>query len=182
MMTRFGDYVERATERLRSDPFVHRDVRRELEAHLEDAAEEARAGGAAEDEAQEHALRAFGDADALAEQLYEANRKRMRLRWWGKWATRLVLVPATLALAVVVGAYGLGIARRAVDVARYAGDVFMAFVDSTTKPRPRPGLTAEQKWLFKESTRRTCPGPGHCPRDHGALPARPGGLRLLHPP
>ena len=148
MMTRFGDYVERATERLRSDPFVHRDVRRELEAHLEDAAEEARAGGAAEDEAQEHALRAFGDAEALAEQLYQANRKRMRLRWWGKWATRLVLVPAAMALALVVGAYGLGIARRAADVGRHAGDVFMALVDSTTRPRPRPDLTADQKWLY----------------------------------
>ncbi len=158
-MTRFGDYVERATERLRSDPFVRRDVRRELEAHLEDAAEEARAGGAAEDDAQEHALRAFGDADALAEQLYEANRTRMRLRWWGKWATRLVLVPATLALAVVVGAYGLGVARRAIDVARYGGDVFSAFAD-TTKPRPRPRLTEEQKWLFREATAdRREPGP-----------------------
>lgn len=149
-MTRFDDYIERATERLRSDPFVHRDVRRELEAHLEDAAEEARAGGAAESEAEEHALKAFGDADALAEQLYAANRTRMRLRWWGKWATRLVLVPAALALAVVVGAYGLAIARRVADVGRHGGDVFTAFVDRTT-PRPREGLTEQEQWLYRQT-------------------------------
>jgi len=101
-MDRVNEFVEAVTRRLRADRELHMDVAHEVRAHLEDAAAEARAQGGSEEETLEAAMKAFGDPDEVAEQLYEANRRRMRVHALAKWANRLVLVPAALAVALLL--------------------------------------------------------------------------------
>ncbi|KPK64958.1 MAG: hypothetical protein AMK73_04390 [Planctomycetes bacterium SM23_32] len=149
-MGRIEDYVEAATRRLRCDPELCWDVARELRAHLEDAAEEARAGGAGEAESIEAALEAFGGRDELAEQLYRANRGRMRLRAAARWANRLVLVPLAVAAAVLLASFTAGAAGRLLEPDHR--DVLMAFAGREPRVEPRSGLSEEERFLFGHVT------------------------------
>jgi len=101
-MGRLEEYVEAVTRRLRPDAELHMDVAHEVRTHIEDAAEEARERGLSEEEALDAALKAFGEREQMADALWEANRRRMRLRAVIKWALRATLVPAALALSVYV--------------------------------------------------------------------------------
>lgn len=71
-MSRIEDYVEAVTRRLRPDPELHMDIAHEVQAHLEDAAAEARARGLSDEEGVEAALKAFGDRDEIAERIWQA--------------------------------------------------------------------------------------------------------------
>ena len=99
-MADFEDLVERLTARLRVDPELRMDVANELRAHLEDAAEEFRQAGAGEAEAAAQAIAALGEEASLAEQLWQANRGRIRFRRAAKWAARATLVPAAIVVTV----------------------------------------------------------------------------------
>lgn len=55
-----------------------------------------------EDEALQQALHRFGDPKELADQLWKANLRRMKLRSIAKWAFRLVATPAALLFAVLL--------------------------------------------------------------------------------
>jgi hypothetical protein len=104
-MAQFDDYISAVTRRLRPDAELQMDIAHELRTHLEDTAEAAHAGGMDEDASQSEAVRAFGDVDELADKLFEANRRRMRLRAVLKWTARATLLPAALLVtALVVGA------------------------------------------------------------------------------
>jgi hypothetical protein len=99
-MKRVDDLVQAVTYRFGPDAELQREIARELRAHLEDAVAAARAGGMDEARAEETALRAFGDPEEIGEKLWQANRRRMRLRAVAKWTGRLVLMPAGILLAV----------------------------------------------------------------------------------
>jgi hypothetical protein len=101
-MAQFDDYISAVTRRLRPDAELQMDIAHELRTHLEDAAEAAHAGGMDEDASQSAAVRAFGDADELATALFEANRRRMRLRAVIKWTARATLMPAVLLVTAFV--------------------------------------------------------------------------------
>jgi hypothetical protein len=101
-MPQFDDYISAVTRRLRPDAELQMDIAHELRTHLEDTAEAAHAGGMDEDASQSEAVRAFGDADELADKLFEANRRRMRLRAVLKWAARVTLMPAVLLVTMLV--------------------------------------------------------------------------------
>jgi hypothetical protein len=146
-MDRADEFVEAVTRRLRTDRELHLDVAHEVRAHLEDAAAEARAQGRSEGDALEAALRAFGDPEQVAEQLYEANRRRMRLHALGKWTNRLVLVPAALALALLLGSLALSTWRSL-----FGGPPSMA--DAEPLPAPRAGLTADEQFIHEHLTNR----------------------------
>ena len=107
-MGKFDEFIESATYRLKPDAELRMDVAHELRTHLEDAAEAARGEGATEADAEEQALRNFGDADQIAQKLWQANFRRMRLRSVAKWAFRLVAMPAAVLLAVLLCWEALG--------------------------------------------------------------------------
>ncbi len=98
----FEELVGRLTARLRIDPELRMDVARELQAHLEDAADEYRRGGYAEDEAAATAVKALGDPAELEELLWQANRKRIAWRRAAKWTARLTLVPAAVVVTFLL--------------------------------------------------------------------------------
>lgn len=106
-MPDFDDILDRATRRLRLDPELCLEIRRELATHLEDAAEECRAAGEDDEQAAAHAARALGDPDALADQLWDANRRRVRWRFWVRWVARVSLVPAVLLVLAVLAINGM---------------------------------------------------------------------------
>jgi len=93
--------VSRITDRLAGDAELRREVARELRAHLEDSAREFRQAGLGEQEAADQAAKALGDPRELSEELWRANRGRMRFRAVVRWAASLALLPA--AIAVIVG-------------------------------------------------------------------------------
>ena len=99
-MKRIDDIIQAATYRFRPDAELQAEIARELRAHLEDAVAAARADGMDEAQAEEAAVRAFGDPEEVAERLWQANRRRMRLRAMAKWTGRLVLMPAGILLAL----------------------------------------------------------------------------------
>jgi hypothetical protein len=99
-MKRMDDLIQAVTYRFGPDAELQREIVRELRAHLEDSIAAARAGGMDEAHAEEAAVRAFGDPEEIGEKLWQANRRRMRLRAMAKWTGRLVLMPAGILLAV----------------------------------------------------------------------------------
>ncbi len=103
-MSGFDDLIERLTARLRVDPELRMDVANELLSHLEDASEEFRQGGAGEDEAAASAVKALGDEAELSEQLWQANRGRIRFRRAAKWAARAALLPGAILITLAIAA------------------------------------------------------------------------------
>jgi hypothetical protein len=101
-MNPLDDFIERLTERLRPDKELAAEVGNELKSHIEEAVEEARREGMNDEEACQHALRRFGDPKQIADQLWKANLRRMKLRAVAKWGFRLVAAPAALLLALLL--------------------------------------------------------------------------------
>lgn len=104
--------LDRLTHPLRVDRQLQQEVRRELSTHLHDAIAENRAAGMNDEEAQQQAIRALGDEKLLSEQLWRANRRRIRVRTWVRWGIGLVALPAAavvalLALSSVLVSYSL---------------------------------------------------------------------------
>jgi len=97
-MSAWNDLVGRLTRRLAVDEELRLDVARELRCHLEDSTAEFRAAGQDDKQAAASAIKALGDEKELAEQLWQANRRRIRLRGVLRWTARATLAP----LAVVV--------------------------------------------------------------------------------
>src|SRR5688500_3470460 len=85
------ELLERLTRRLAVDRELQLEVRQELRTHVEESIAEFRNAGRGETDARDQALRALGDEAELAEQLWRANRRRIRLRAAGAWAVRLLL-------------------------------------------------------------------------------------------
>lgn len=94
--------IARLTDRLAGDPELQADVARELQTHLEDAAEEFREAGLDEQQAQQQAAKAMGDPEEISQQLFQANRGRMRFRAIARWAASLALLPAAAVVVVVL--------------------------------------------------------------------------------
>lgn len=157
-MNTFDDLIESATRRLRPDPELRQEVARELRGHLEDAADGARARGCAEDDAQQEALRSFGDADALADRLWQANRRRMRLRAVARWAGRIVLVPLTVLVALWLALGTLDFTEFMGLCGQVGGAAPLSFPhylnpglrDHTL--RPRAGLSDEDRFVNEHRT------------------------------
>ncbi len=99
-ITKIDSCVKALTERLGMDRELQMDVAKELRTHLEEAVEKYRASGMDEEESVEAALKHFGPSEKLAEQIWQANRGRMRVRALVKWFLRVTLVPAALAFTV----------------------------------------------------------------------------------
>jgi len=98
-MTRMDDLLEAATFRFRYDAGLRQEIARELRAHLEDSIAAARADGMDEAQAEDAAVRAFGDPDEIGEKLWQANRRRMRRRAAAMAAVGVVLMPAGILAA-----------------------------------------------------------------------------------
>ena len=101
-MNGFEDLLGRLTHRLRVDPELQMEVAHELRAHLEDAVAECRAAGMTEEQALSTAVKAMGNEAEIAEQLWQANRQRVRVRKVVQWAAGATLMPAAIAVSVTV--------------------------------------------------------------------------------
>jgi hypothetical protein len=101
MPSPFDPLLDRVTDRLRVDDELRLEVAHELQTHLEESAAELRAAGRSDDDAVAEASRALGSEDELAEQLWQANRRRVRRRKVARWTLGATLVPAAAAIAIV---------------------------------------------------------------------------------
>lgn len=99
----FEVLLDEATLGLRDDPELRLDVRTELRSHIEDAVAETALRGDPQDACLSQAIEAFGSGEAVAENLVTANRHRMRYRAWARAGMRYVVIPAAVALTVIVG-------------------------------------------------------------------------------
>jgi hypothetical protein len=100
-------WLDRVTGRLAVDRELQLEVRLELRSHVEESIAEFRAAGRSQDDARDDALRTLGNEADLSEQLWRANRRRMKLRALATWAARLVLPPVAAALVVALSFGGL---------------------------------------------------------------------------
>jgi hypothetical protein len=89
-------WISHATDALSVDPELQLDVSRELETHLEDSMAELQSGGMDPQAAEDRAIESLGDPQGLSGQLWLANRRRVRLRGWIRWAARIALIPGAL--------------------------------------------------------------------------------------
>ncbi|MCK4307561.1 hypothetical protein KAW50_04970, partial [candidate division WOR-3 bacterium] len=99
-MERIDKYVSSLTNRFRMDRELHMDVKNELKSHLEDKVSENMASGMSEEKSIEEALKQFGPPEELANQIWKANIRRMRMRSVVKWALRVTLGPAAIAFTI----------------------------------------------------------------------------------
>jgi len=99
-MNGWDELLDRLTDRLRVDEELRLDVAQELRAHLEDSAAEFRRAGQDQQEAADSAAAALGDERELAEMLWTANRRRIRLRGVLRWVARVTLLPAAVLVIV----------------------------------------------------------------------------------
>ena len=110
-MNAWDALIHRLTEPLGVDPELRMDVARELRCHLEDSATEFRRAGQSAEEATASAAAALGDPDELTRQLWQANRRRLRLRGLARWAARATLMPAAAVVIVAMVVALVGSAR-----------------------------------------------------------------------
>ncbi|MHB9026876.1 MAG: permease prefix domain 1-containing protein [Armatimonadota bacterium] len=105
MDDRLSKLAEEASAALRDDPELRLEVKAELTAHLEETAQTFAEEGKDETESIDLAVKAFGPAPEVAQQLLAANQRRMKLRALARLVLRAAIIPAAVILAVVIG-YG----------------------------------------------------------------------------
>ncbi len=101
-MSAFDDLLQRLTHRLRIDPELQREVSAELRTHLEASTHEFLAAGMGDGEARAAAVKALGNEAEVSEQLWSANRRRVRLRKAARWAIGATLGPAAVVASVAI--------------------------------------------------------------------------------
>ncbi len=101
-MKTWDKLVDLLTDRLRVDPELRLDVAEELRAHLEDSAAEFRQAGQSDEEAAASAAKALGDPQQLADELWQANRRRIRIRGVLRWSARAALVPGAILVIIAI--------------------------------------------------------------------------------
>ncbi len=101
-MKTWDKLVDLLTDRLRVDPELRLDVAEELRAHLEDSAAEFRQAGQSDEEAVASAAKALGDPQQLADELWQANRRRIRIRGVLRWGSRVALVPGAILVILIL--------------------------------------------------------------------------------
>ncbi|MEQ9461539.1 MAG: permease prefix domain 1-containing protein [Phycisphaeraceae bacterium] len=101
-MNPYNELTQRLTKRLSIDRELRMEIARELEGHLEDAEAEFRRGGNSDQEAKANAIRALGDEQEISDGLWQANRRRMRLRSVLTWGARVTVVPLAILLMVLL--------------------------------------------------------------------------------
>lgn len=97
-MNRVEGLLQAVTDRFRDDKGLQQDITRELRSHLEDSIDAARRDGMTPEQAEDAAIRAFGDAEEVGRKLWQANLRRLvrraLLKWGGIWL--LVVVGVVL--------------------------------------------------------------------------------------
>ncbi len=92
----FESIIEQATARLSLDRELQLEIQQELRHHLEDSVAEFSAAGFEEEAAQAEAVKHLGDVKELADDLWQANRRRLRVRNVLKRVMELTLLPLAL--------------------------------------------------------------------------------------
>lgn len=146
-MSDFRELTDRATTKLRRDRDLRLEVTRELETHLEASAAEFRAADYSEEDAQAAAVKAFGDPDTMANDLWDANRYRLKIRVWAWWVARLTLLPTCVIAALLFIVSGLTATTRLNEVTSGVGphqEGLLAWQEQRLKSK----MTAEQRLIY----------------------------------
>lgn len=106
--------LRRVVQRLNVDPELEQEVIHELRTQIDDTAAAIQDRDTSDDEAsnentadaktaaaENEAFNQLGDPDELAEQLWQANRTRLRYRAYGNWLARLLIVPLAIYMGFV---------------------------------------------------------------------------------
>ena len=103
MTANFDVLIERLTKRFAADPELRMEIGQELRTHLEECAAEFAAGGMSSDDAKAAAAKALGDEGEIADKLWQANRRRVRLRKAARWAFGVTAGPVAAVAVIGVG-------------------------------------------------------------------------------
>ncbi|MDY7011766.1 MAG: permease prefix domain 1-containing protein, partial [Planctomycetota bacterium] len=144
-MKTFDELVNLLTDRLRVDPELRLDVAEELRAHLEDSAAEFRQAGQSDEQAAASAAKALGDPQQLADDLWRANRRRIRIRGVLRWIARAALIPGAVCVVLAIGAGLSGIPMP------WAGEKIFspAFGSFGFHSSPTDDLTDDERFIFE---------------------------------
>ena len=144
--------VAAATAGLRPDPELRLDVAQELRTHLEDCAEAYRGQGASASDAEAMAVRQFGEPHEVGRRVRNANFRRMRLRAVTKWAVRITLVPAAVALTLLFLLHAVDVVGGFVSVGLASG--FFAKTPDGLRWTDQTLARAQARTLRKDLTPR----------------------------
>jgi len=111
MKAKIDTFLDQVTTGLAADPELRLDVQAELRSHVADKADEL--GG--EEHAAE-AIAAFGEVVELAEEMSEANRRRLGWRGLARRILRFGLVPAAVVCAFVFSDFSMGLVMRQLTI------------------------------------------------------------------
>ncbi|MFG0249332.1 MAG: permease prefix domain 1-containing protein [Phycisphaeraceae bacterium JB051] len=151
-MSKTNDFIETITEKLKHDRELRLDISHELQTHLDEAVEEYKASDYSDDDAIEAAIKDMGDAEQLTDDLWQANKSRMKLRAWCWWIARLTLWPASVLVTLAFFLSGLASNGMFQDWGA-AGPNLIMYGENGTKVNRyllqfmRSGMTEEQKLI-----------------------------------
>ncbi|MEM1109496.1 MAG: permease prefix domain 1-containing protein [Planctomycetota bacterium] len=146
-MAEFRELIEQATRRLSRDRELRLEVSRELESHLEASAAEFLGADYSEEDAHAAAVQAFGPPEEVAEQLWEANRFRLKWRARAWWLARLTLLPACVLATLIFAVSGISTVSRSSQIwdgVDYSYNPVMRWQERRLKGR----MTAEQRLIY----------------------------------
>ncbi len=95
-MNPFEAIIKQCTKPLKDDTELQRKVALELESHLDAGTEEFLSKGESQEEAEKHAVQAFGDPEVIGQKLLFANFFRLKRRARIRLAIKVLLIPALL--------------------------------------------------------------------------------------
>ncbi|MFT5128439.1 MAG: hypothetical protein ACI8W8_002049 [Rhodothermales bacterium] len=121
---KFQQFLDTAASGLGDDEELRLEIRAELAAHMDESVEELAASELDEEAQQGEALKRFGPAVDLANDLVEANRSRMKARARLRIALQVATIPLALAAIIYCIASDLGHVR-AMSTLKLGGDIFM---------------------------------------------------------
>lgn len=158
-LARLEEYLDAVTDAFGGDEELRLDVRAELAAHLDEAIDRGAAAGLTPEAAADEAIRALGPATDYAGDLVAANRPRMRLRGRARLVLRALVVPLSVAAALLLSVPALESAMvgNVVGLFGTEGCLHPNMVERWIErwPGSPRRLTAEQRLILNGDTART---------------------------
>jgi hypothetical protein len=154
-MNAFDDLLKRLTERFKIDSELRLELMQELRSHLETGSAEYRSAGLPPVEADAQAARALGEEAQLAQQLWDANRRRLRQRAAARWGGA-ALLPAAVAATLLLVVGLLATLRPVLSLLSGGNTVVYALREIAETAQPSDlltpslsSLTPEQRFIFE---------------------------------
>lgn len=151
-MSKTSDFIAKITEKLCHDRELQLDVTHELQTHLDEAIAEYKSSEYSEEDAIAAAIKDMGDAEELAEDLWQSNRSRMKFRAWCWWIARLTLWPMSVLVTLAFIISGIATNGMMQEWGAVGPNIFVhgpagARINDYMLKFMRTGMTEDQKLI-----------------------------------